>query len=214
MRGYRALKRKINLSVPYKYRFKLFSVLPNQLNTRFWISSQEFQNLYDTKPIFIEFKKIVGELKEGLVPYLHQKKISNLNPVRLHKSIDEVINKKFSWNQLSQYRLMSSQLLAGGRPYNCKNENEIEMHLKNLVCNIKKIYKNGIKERSDWNGLYPNNILVTQLSDNKFALEKGGTHRYTIAALIQQEKIPVNVIRHISEYKEELIEINNLYLKK
>ena len=213
MKRYHLLKRKVSLSVPYKYRFKLFSALPYKLNTKFWISSQEFQDFYETKSIFIEFKNIVGELKEGLVPYLHQKKISNLKPVRLHKSIEEVINKKFSWNQLSQYKLMTAQLMAGGKPYNCKNENEIEIHLKNLVSNIKKIYKNGIKERSDWNGLYPNNILVTQLPDNKFALEKGGTHRYTIAALIQQEKIPVNVIRHISEYKEELIEINNLYLK-
>ena len=106
MNRYQLFKRNININIPYKTRLNIFKTLPYKVNTRFWITKAEFKNLYITKPILIESKNIIGQLKEGIVPYLHLNDINKkLKPVKLHESIDEVLNKKLAYSEELFYRI-------------------------------------------------------------------------------------------------------------
>ena len=111
MNTYQRIKRKLNLSVSYQNRLRLFNIFPNRINTRFWISNYEFKNFYETKPTYVNLKDIVGQIKEGLVPFLQVADLTNnLKPIKFHESIDEILNKKLRWNQLTQYKTMHAQL--------------------------------------------------------------------------------------------------------
>ena len=205
------IKKDFFLKLPFGKRLFIFRTFPKEINSKFWLRKDEFK-LYQNNPIFIRTEDIVGELKEGIVPFLHiYNPLKKIRKIKLHSSIIEVLEQKRNFRDLTQYTLMKKQLELGLNPYNCKSQIEIEMHLKTLISNLKNMAVSGIEPRYDWNQIYPNNILVSKLPNGKYALEKGGTHRYSLALYIKQNKVPVSVIRHIYHSKKEITDLNNKF---
>lgn len=147
--------------------------------------------------------EINHEIKDGIVPLRDNTKFwERGRPFRPHKAIDEMFFKGKPYSETSQYKTMISKIDAGGAAYWCKSRQDVDRYFEDLVATYNSIKQDGYKRsearingEAKWQGDYPDEILVSIDHQGKMYLERGGTHRLTIARLLNLKEVYVAIIR-------------------
>ena len=107
-----------------------------------------------------------------------------------------------------QYKDMHTKVQQGTNAYWCTTAEEVEEYFVLLKQTLNSIQSSGYKSQVELGGdpktgEHINEIMVSIGRDGSFHHEKGGSHRLTLAKLLDIKSVPVTIIRYHTEYWKE-----------
>lgn len=146
---------------------------------------------------------ITHEIKDGIVPLKDNTKFWRRARVfQPHKAVVDMFAHGIHYTDTDQYRAMIAKIDAGSRAYWCESREDVNRYFIELTETYDSMKRCGYRRSEDrtylsedWCGTYPNEILVSIDGQKKMYLERGGTHRLSIARLLELREVYVAVIR-------------------
>jgi len=146
---------------------------------------------------------IVHEIKDGVVPLKDNTKFwQRARVFKPHKAVVDMFENGVLFSDTEQYKAMVTKINAGGKAYWCESKEDVDMYFAELIETYNSMKSNGYRRTEhrasgsvDWHGAYPNEILVSIDRNGQMYLERGGTHRLSIARLLNLDEVYVAVIR-------------------
>jgi len=190
-----ALKVKLFL---FSFRFKLFGI-----DSSLWLGRGLGKMLY-SKILWVNPNDINFVIKEGIVPYIESGDWDlKASEFKLHPTVIDMFVDNKEYTETQQYKYMISMLNSGKQPYWCKNIKDIDQYFIDLQGAYNGIKIEGYKDQSmlkqpDYQSLnehYPNEIIVSVDRKGNYLHERGGSHRLSIAKVLNISRIPIVVIR-------------------
>lgn len=179
----------------------------------FWLSRESIKSAgfyIDINPNLISL-----EAKHGEVPFIDGSNWENgTKKFEKHSVISEMLVEGKKWQHTKQFKLMISQVNSGKAAYGCRTVEEVEEYYLKMEDSWDSIKSNGYEKQgfTDPLSLYPDDILVSLGRDGRIYLERNGTHRLTLAQLLNINEISVYVIRiHPELLVKNEFNLNNLF---
>ena len=146
---------------------------------------------------------IAHEIKDGVVPIKDNTKFwQRARTFKPHSAIIDMFANGVHYSETEQYKTMSKKIDAGNTAYWCKTKRDVDKYFTELIDTYNNMKVNGYRrseiresEGAVWHGTYPNEILVSVDHRGSMYLERGGTHRLSIARLLDLNEVYVAVIR-------------------
>jgi hypothetical protein len=165
------------------------------------------QKDFDFEFLVINPEEIEFQVKDGLVPVLDNTKFwKRATKFGGHPTIYDIFVEKLNFKETEQYKNMTKRIENGGFAYWCKNKEDITLYFERIVETYNSMKEMGYLSatqmgtpKENVNDVYPNEILVSRGGDQRLYLERGGTHRLTIAKVLGLKQITVAVIRDYTE---------------
>ena len=205
-----ALKVKLFL---FNVRLKLFGI-----DSSLWPGRKLSEVLY-SKILWVNPNDINFVIKEGVVPYIESGDWDlKVSKFELHPTVIDMFVDNKEYTETQQYKYMVSMLNSGKQPYWCKNIKDIDQYFIDLQYAYDGIKMEGYKDQSKLkqpsyqssNEHYPNEIIVSVDRKGNYLHERGGSHRLSIAKVLNIGKIPIVVIRLHSSYinnKQNIVQL-------
>jgi len=163
-----------------------------------WPNDKINYNIVKVDPFNIRY-----EIKDGLVPFKDNTRYWKRAKVfKSHQAVIDIFLNNIPYTETIQYKSMISKVDKGTDAYWCKSREDVEKYFLELIETYKDMKTNGYRRTearvgsvTKWDGVYPNEILVSIDNKNQMYLEKGGTHRLSIARLLKLREVYVAIIR-------------------
>ena len=146
---------------------------------------------------------IASEIKDGVVPLKDNTKFwRRARPFKPHSAVIDIFANGLHYSETEQYKAMIKKIDAGDTAYWCKTQKDVDKYFTELIDTYSSMKCTGYRcsesrggEIAVWHGAYPNEILVSVDHQGQMHLERGGTHRLSIARLLELKEVYVAVIR-------------------
>lgn len=147
--------------------------------------------------------------KGGTVPYIQDGDWDlNTTEWTMYETISELFVENRPPCETAQYRRMKESVERGEKAYWCRTPDDVERYFQILIDTYRDIRENGYRShleretggKTRQGGYYPDDVLVSIDREGRYLLERGGTHRLSIARLLSLTSIPVIVIRKHYRY--------------
>ncbi|XXK29955.1 hypothetical protein ACMAY7_10660 [Rhodobacteraceae bacterium nBUS_24] len=159
----------------------------------------------DYETLYVDPQDIKMEIKDGRIPrYDNTKFWERAKIFKGHPAVKQIFVECLPYSETLQYEHMMERVKKGQKAYWCRNETDVHKYFEILKSTYESMAKNGyLASYNDDNNapsdqVYPNGILVSKGINGELYLERGGTHRLTIAQLLELNTVPVIVIREYS----------------
>ena len=163
-----------------------------------WPAQQESFPLVEVSPAAISH-----QIKDGIVPLIDNTRFwLRAEPFKIHEAVTDIFVLGRDYRETAQYKQMLSRVESGQRAYWCRSQSDVNAYFSTLVEAYESMKRYGYipsSARQDGGSQrsypYPNEILVSVGCDGRMYLERGGTHRLSIAKALNISSVWVSVIR-------------------
>ena len=193
------------------YNFRLRYGLFIQKSKPLWLG-KNLNHKY-LQPIWINPREIRYQIKSGEVPFIQDGDWDlNKTPFLINDAIEELYVKDppISVEETSQFKLMMNQINKGIITRGCSSKSDVLQYFNNmniLFEDLKKgkyFIQNELKNKTFIDSRYPNEIIVSLDRNGKYLHERGGSHRLSMAKILNMPLVPVVIIRkHFKTYVKE-----------
>jgi hypothetical protein len=185
------------------YRFlSQHQFLPGK-RRRFWVGRAHRDIIL--REMAVDPLTVKYEVKGGYVPYIEDGEWDlTKNELNIHEAIQKIFAEGLPPAKTIQYRVMEAAVQVGDWQHSrgCRTMADVDKYFKKLVDIYDYTNKHRalpINETGRW-GVYPDTILLSIARDGNYLLESGGTHRLSIARLLEIPKVNAVVIRKHYQY--------------